>query len=242
MSGHMDRRTFLKRAAQVGVGALVVGTGAGVAAEVLLDRSRRPWDASSFPPPGRPKVAVVRAASYDLDLEGIVLDGLRAVGAEVAGRTVVLKPNFVEFDPGAAINTDPRLIAATVLAMRRLGAAEVTVAEGPGHRRDTQIVDGIVGMQGNGPIQGIPMQAGMLVFGADPVATDVTAARLMGFDPARVPSIAEAARFLGQGDPERIDQVGEDVERSAVDFATLPQFLGMKVGAAPGGGVAPGPA
>ena len=64
----------------------------------------------------------------------------------------------------------------------------------------------------------------------------------MGFDPARVPSIAEAARFLGQGDPERIDQVGEDVERSAVDFATLPQFLGMKVGAAPGGGVAPGPA
>ena len=61
MSGHMDRRTFLKRAAQVGVGALVVGTWAGVAAEVLLDRSRRPWDASSFPPPGRPKIAVVRA-------------------------------------------------------------------------------------------------------------------------------------------------------------------------------------
>jgi uncharacterized protein (DUF362 family) len=354
MSGPMDRRTFLKRATQVGVGALVVGTGAGIAAEVLLDRSRRPWEASSFPLPGRPKVAVVRTATYDADLEGIVLDGLRAVGAEVAGRTVVLKPNFVEFDPGAAINTDPRLIAATVLAMRKLGAAEVTVAEGPGHRRDTQfvvqssgllevlhdvdapfvdlnsaplvarrlhssftdlkelwlpqpivdadivvsmpkmkthhwagvtlslkncfgcvpgrvygwpknvlhwaglteaivdvsaavrphlqIVDGIVGMQGNGPIQGMPMQAGMLVFGADPVATDVTAARLMGFDPARVPSIAEAARFLGQGDPEGIDQVGEDVERSAVDFATLPQFEGMKVGATPGGGVDPGPA
>ena len=54
MSGPIDRRTFLKRAAQVGVGALVVGTGAGIASEVLLDRSRRPWDASSFPPPGRP--------------------------------------------------------------------------------------------------------------------------------------------------------------------------------------------
>jgi uncharacterized protein (DUF362 family) len=105
-----------------------------------------------------------------------------------------------------------------------------------------QIVDGIVGMQGNGPIQGTPMPAGLLVFGADPVATDVTAARLMGFDAARVPSIAAAARFLGQGDPERIDQVGEDVEGSAVDFAILPQFEGMKVGAAGGGGVDAGPA
>ena len=101
MSGHMDRRTFLKRAAQVGVGALVVGTGAGVAAEVLLDRSRRPWDASSFPPPGRPKVAVVRAASYDVDLEGIVLDGstMRAHNArcECPGR-----PDRVEDCPGVA--------------------------------------------------------------------------------------------------------------------------------------------
>ena len=354
MSAPMDRRTFLKRAAQVGVGALVVGTGAGIAAEVLVDRARRPWDTSFFPLPGRPRVAVVKATSYDAALERIVLDGFRAVGADVAGRSVVLKPNFVEYDPGAAINTDPRLIAATVLAMRRLGAAEVTVAEGPGHRRDTQfavqtsglleslhdvdapfvdlntaalvarrlhssftdlgelwlpqaiveadvvvsmpkmkthhwagvtlslkncfgcvpgrvygwpknvlhwagineaivdvsaavhphlqIVDGIVGMQGNGPIQGTPMPAGLLVFGADPVATDVTAARLMGFDPARVPSIAGATRFLGQGDPERIDQVGEDVERSAVDFATLPQFEGMKVGATGGGGVVAGPA
>ncbi|HEY3072008.1 MAG TPA: DUF362 domain-containing protein, partial [Candidatus Limnocylindrales bacterium] len=134
----MDRRTFLKRAAQVGVGALVVGTGAGIAAEVLVDRARRPWDTSFFPLPGRPRVAVVKATSYEASLERIVLDGLRAVGADVAGKRVVLKPNFVEYDPGAAINTDPRVIAATVLAMRRLGAAEVTVAEGPGHRRDTQ--------------------------------------------------------------------------------------------------------
>jgi len=50
----------------------------------------------------------------------------------------VLKPNLVEFDPATTINTDPRLVAATVLAMRRLGAASVTVAEGPGHRRDVQ--------------------------------------------------------------------------------------------------------
>ena len=68
------------------------------------------------------------------------LDGLRAVSTDVRGASVLLKPNLVEYDPGAVINTDPRLVAATVLAMRRLGAASVTVAEGPGHRRDTQFV------------------------------------------------------------------------------------------------------
>jgi hypothetical protein len=36
--------------------------------------------------------------------------------------------------------------------------------------------------------------------------------------------------------------VGEDVERSAVDFVTLPQFQWMKVGAEGGGGVDIGPA
>jgi uncharacterized protein (DUF362 family) len=122
------------------------------------------------------------------------------------------------------------------------GLNEAIVDVSAAVRPHLQIVDGIVGMQGNGPIQGTPMPAGLLVFGADPVATDVTAARLMGFDPARVPSIAGAARFLGQGDPERIEQVGEDVERSALEFATLPQFQGMKIGAAGGAGVDAGPA
>ena len=50
---------------------------------------------------------------------------------------MLLKPNMVEFDRGAAINTDPRLIAAAVVAFRRLGARRVVVAEAPGHRRDT---------------------------------------------------------------------------------------------------------
>ena len=53
---------------------------------------------------------------------------------------MLLKPNLVEFDPGTSINTDPRVVAAAVLAFRRLGAASVTVGEGPGHRRDTMFV------------------------------------------------------------------------------------------------------
>ena len=354
MSESLDRRTFLKRAAMVGAGAAAVGLGAGLTIPRLAERFRHPWDSGAFPPPGSPSVAVVRATSYDVDLEGVVLHGLRAIGAEVAGASVVLKPNLVEYDPGTVINTDPRLVAATVLAMRRLGAGSVTVAEGPGHRRDTQfvatssglldalasvdapfvdlnasalvrvplhssftdlgelwlprpvveadvvvsmpkmkthhwagatlslkncfgcvpgrvygwpknvlhwagleeaivdvaaavrpdlqIVDGVVGMQGNGPIQGMPIAAGVLVFGTDPVATDATAARLMGFEPMRIGYLSQAARFLGQGDLERIRQVGEDPERDAVSFEVLPAFEGLKVGSGAGGGVDAGQA
>ena len=81
-----------------------------------------------------------RATSYDGDLEGVVGEGLRAIGTDVRGARVVLKPNLVEFDRSTAINTDPRLVAAAVVALRRLGAADVVVGEGPGHRRDTQYV------------------------------------------------------------------------------------------------------
>jgi uncharacterized protein (DUF362 family) len=72
------------------------------------------------------------------------------------------------------------------------------------------IVDGIVGMEGNGPIQGEPVQAGVLVFGDDPVATDVVTASLMGFDPTTVRYLVEAGRFLGQAERERIVDAGED--------------------------------
>ena len=56
------------------------------------------------------------------------------------GARVVLKPNFVEYDPGSVVNTDPRVVAGAVEAIRRMGAESVTVAEGPGHRRDTGYV------------------------------------------------------------------------------------------------------
>ena len=49
------------------------------------------------------------------------------------------------------------------------------------------IVDGIVGMEGNGPIQGTPKPCGMLILGDDLVAVDATAARLMTIDPGKIP-------------------------------------------------------
>jgi uncharacterized protein (DUF362 family) len=60
------------------------------------------------------------------------------------------------------------------------------------------------------------------------VATDVVGARLMGFDPEKVAYLAEAARFLGQGDVELIRSEGEDIDDVTTDFAVLPRFASMK--------------
>jgi uncharacterized protein (DUF362 family) len=45
------------------------------------------------------------------------------------------------------------------------------------------IMDGIVGMQGRGPINGYPINANLLVGGTDEVAVDATSMRLIGLDP-----------------------------------------------------------
>jgi uncharacterized protein (DUF362 family) len=84
------------------------------------------------------------------------------------------------------------------------------------------IVDGIVAMEGNGPIDGTAKPAGVLVFGNDLVATDTVTASMMGMDPQQIPYLREAARFLGQGDLERIQQVGEDPRVHTSPFAPAP--------------------
>jgi uncharacterized protein (DUF362 family) len=92
------------------------------------------------------------------------------------------------------------------------------------------IIDGIVGMEGNGPISGDPIGSGVLVFSNDPVAADSIGASLMGSDPERIPYISEAGRFLGQTDRDRIEQRGEDPERLIRSFAPPPLGEGVAAG------------
>jgi uncharacterized protein (DUF362 family) len=277
---------------------------------------------------------VLPARDYSAPLADILVAGLRLFTLPVGGKRVVLKPNLVEFDPAGVINTHPSLVAAAIEAFRRLGAREVIVAEGPGHRRDHEylltasglhailrdlgarfvdlnhdevrrlplqshytdigalylpetivgadlvvsmpklkthhwagvtlslknmfgvvpgslygwpknvlhwagiresildinstlpqrpfaIVDGIVGMEGNGPIQGEARPVGVVVLGDDPVAVDATAARIMNIEPRKVAYLEEADRFLGNLSRERIDQVGEHLERFHQSFRLI---------------------
>ena len=83
------------------------------------------------------ETTIVRAAAYDQRLYDIVRRLIASERLDVRGRRVVIKPNLVDFEPGTAINTHPLLVHAACEAFRALGASQVTIAEGPGNRRDT---------------------------------------------------------------------------------------------------------
>src|SRR6202166_2385874 len=287
----MKRRAFLQ-AGIAGIGVAHLGCG-----------SQTPLPAG---PPGRSAVAILKAASYSADLLDLMRRGAALCGLDAKGKRVLLKPNLVEFASTTAINTHVAVIAAAIELFRGLGAAEVRIGEGPGHRRDTigmaeeadyrggiekfdslftdlnrddvsahrgfadlpeiylpntarradlivslakmkthhwagatlsmknffglvpgsvygwpknqlhhvgidksivelsrifrrsfAIVDGIIGMEGNGPIQGTPKQVGVLVMGADLPAVDATCCRIMGIDPRRVEYLRTAGDRLG---------------------------------------------
>jgi hypothetical protein len=59
-------------------------------------------------------------------------------------------------------------------------------------RRLFSIVDGIIGGEGDGPLDATPKPVGAVVAGPDPVAVDAVGARLMGFDPSRLVMLARA--------------------------------------------------
>jgi uncharacterized protein (DUF362 family) len=273
---------------------------------------------------------------YSPKVEELLESALRLFSIDVAGKSVLLKPNLVDYLPVDAINTHPSLVLAAAECFRRLGAKSVLVAEGPGHQRDTQLVlsqggyegrlrsekirfvdvnhdelartrllagysglkqlwlprtvldadfvvsmpkieahhwsgvtlsmknmfgivpgmrygwpknilhwaciqqsildicatvpihfviaDGVIAMEGNGPLNGTARQMGKIVLSNDSVAADATCARLMGFEPDRVAHIRDGSRFLGNSRIGLIDQVGETLMSPVVPFQVVPEF------------------
>lgn len=324
MTGRFSRRALLP------AGAVAVTAG-----YAIMNKTR--WPSLDLPGTDLSGVAILKAASYSKDLLRPMLDGIRACALEVRGKTVLLKPNLVEFDRSTAINTDPAVVAAAYQAFQTLGAASVQIGEGPGHRRDTYdlarqagyheavpgfdglftdlnrddvtevagfaeqrsmflpntalradiivslaklkthhwagatlsmknlfglvpgavygwpknflhyfgiprsivelsrsfrntfaIVDGIVGMEGNGPIQGRPKHCGVLVFGRDLRAVDATCCRLMKIDPGRIEYLRIAPE-LGRAGIDRIEQRAETIESAACEFDLIHQFSGIRL-------------
>lgn len=83
------------------------------------------------------------------------------------------------------------------------------------------IVDGIIAMEGDGPIMGTPRAAGLLVLGTNLPAVDATCARLMGLDPRKIPYLAASSGLLGPISRSHIAQRGESIESTAQKFAVL---------------------
>jgi uncharacterized protein (DUF362 family) len=294
--------------------------------------------------PPETTVHIARAADYDADLAGVLQKQYETFRTQVplAGKRVVLKPNLVEYHRDKVINTNPEVVAAAIELCRREGAAEVVVAEGPGHWRnveylvsasglgdvlsryrvpfvdlnhdepvktpnlgrltgleflylsrtvasadvlislpklkthhwagatlslknlfgtlpgicygwpknelhwrgidnsivdialtrtpDLAIVDGIVGMEGDGPLNGTAKPLGALVMGCDPLAVDATCCRLMRLDPEKIAYLVLGYRKkLGLLRAAEIRQAGEGVESLAQAFETVPHFQELRL-------------
>src|SRR5712675_769218 len=293
----LSRRNFL-------VGSASLAAGASVSVPLFLPKYHLVRRAQ------RSRVAILHVERYSQGIDQVLASGLRLFPIDVQDKTVVLKPNLVDYIPGNAINTHPILVLAAAESFRRMGAKCVIVAEGPGHQRDTELVrtqlcasfmgmkslwlprtvleadflvsmpkikahhwagvtlsmknmlgvvpgsrygwpknilhwkgiqesildvcatipvhfviaDGIVAMEGNGPLNGTARPFGKIVLADDPVAADTTCARLMGFEPDRVIHIREGAKFLGNLSPTLIDQVGEIFQPPTTPFQVVPEF------------------
>ena len=90
-------------------------------------------------------------------------------------------------------------------------------------------MDGIVGMEGNGPIQGTPKPAGVLVMGSDLVAVDATCCRIMGIDPEKVDYLRMAAD-IGHVHAGRIEQRGETIASVQTNFALIDEYKDLRLG------------
>jgi uncharacterized protein (DUF362 family) len=83
------------------------------------------------------------------------------------------------------------------------------------------IVDGIIGMEGDGPLMGTPKHAGVLVMGRNLLSVDATCARIMGITPHRITYLAAASPFLGPIRRSDIAQVGETIASVRTEFSLL---------------------
>ena len=288
-----------------------------------------------------PRVSIVRAPAYDQSLYETMRRILASHRLDVRGRSVVLKPNLVEYEAATSINTHPLVVHAAYEAFMAAGASGVRIAEGPGHRRNTldlaeaagyfqvipkfeelfvdlnlddvtrvqpkgrfsrisklylpntvlgagllvsmpkmkthhlvgatvsmknlfgtvpggvygwpknalhwaginecvadlqtvyprkfAIVDGIVGMEGNGPVQGVPKPAGVIVTGENQVAVDATCCRIMRIDPFQIGYLGLAAADISEIAEQGIVQTGESIASVATPFALIPLFQGLRM-------------
>lgn len=95
--------------------------------------------------------------------------------------------------------------------------------------RQFAIVDGIVGMEGNGPIQGTPKPAGLIVAGHDPLSVDATCCRVMGIDPTQIGYLRLSVGMDSHMTERNIIQLGEKVEDVATPFALISEFQRVRL-------------
>lgn len=85
---------------------------------------------------------------------------------------------------------------------------------------DLCLVDGIIAMEGEGPVSGIPKPMGLIIAGNDPVSTDYVCANIMGFNPKKISHIQLALK-KGLGKDE-YEIFGENIANLKEKFKLIP--------------------
>jgi uncharacterized protein (DUF362 family) len=85
------------------------------------------------------------------------------------------------------------------------------------------VVDGIIGMEGNGPLFGKPVEHGLLAVGRDPVAVDTTCTQLMGYSVDTISYLSVAA-WAGIGQATRIETRGISPEQLQKHYEQPPSL------------------
>ncbi len=324
----LTRRAFLKLGGSALLGALAGASGV------------RLWGQWKQP---KAQVAILKAPDYTADLEQVLRRGLALFPQWVQrlrGARVLLKPNLIEYYDAHRVNTHPLFVAGVIAALRSFGARDIIVGEGPGHRRDTEallelsgmqdvldqmgvpfvdlnldavepvllsanhtglgqlylprtvvradmvislpklkthhwagvtlamknlfgvvpgayygwpknllhwhgiansvvdinlavrpafaIVDGIEGMEGDGPLYGDTVRSGLVLMGESLPAVDATATRVMGFYPERISYLLMMLEHGGTLVSGQIQQLGEPLEAVRMNFRVLDHWRGLK--------------
>ncbi|MBI2148927.1 DUF362 domain-containing protein [Candidatus Woesearchaeota archaeon] len=89
------------------------------------------------------------------------------------------------------------------------------------HKGIFAVADGTICGDGNGPRTMIPKIKNYILASDDQVAIDAISAKMMGFDPLKIPFIKIAHdKGLGNGDINQIDIIGENINKINFGFST----------------------
>ncbi|KKH46125.1 (Fe-S)-binding protein [Methanosarcina sp. 1.H.T.1A.1] len=97
------------------------------------------------------------------------------------------------------------------------------------------VMDGVVGMEGNGPSHGKPVNSGVILASPDCVSLDIVAAELIGFDPLKIPTTTGALKKgFGNQCPVVVGKPLKEVKKkfkpSSGGISTSPAFLKRSLG------------
>lgn len=91
------------------------------------------------------------------------------------------------------------------------------------------VLDGIIGMEGDGPSSGIIRKMGLVMAGSDAVAIDSCIAKIIGIEPLDVRVTKEAYEAgLGEADMSKIEVAGDDINSFITNDFKLPQTTPLK--------------